>query len=384
MRPLAAVGILAIGAAASQAPVAPASFAHPRGYVCYRADGRIHVDGRLDEKAWSRAPWTEDFTDIEGDARPKPALRTRAKMLWDDAYLYIAADLVEPDLWATLTEHDSVIFHDNDFEFFIDPNGDSHEYYEFEINALGTNWDLLLPRPYKDSGKAVNDWEIRGLQSAVHLDGTLNDPRDRDRGWTIELAVPWEALGELARRRSPPGDGDQWRVNFSRVEWTLENAGGAYRKVAGRSEHNWVWSPQHVIDMHRPEQWGYLQFSSATTGTVAFEPDPSWPARRWLHQVYYAQRAYRETHGRWAASLAELAVANPDDPRLTRGSLLAADTVFDASVDLKLVDGSGERWHIRQDALIWPEEKQKGGSRQQEFETVKPALRAEENDPARR
>ena len=59
-------------------------------------------------------------------------------MLWDDDYFYIGAELREPHVWGTLTAHDSVIFHDNDFEVFIDPNGDNHEYYEFEINALGT------------------------------------------------------------------------------------------------------------------------------------------------------------------------------------------------------------------------------------------------------
>ena len=57
-------------------------------------------------------------------------------MLWDDEYFYVAAELEEPDIWATLTERDAVIFYDNDFEIFIDPDGDSHEYYEFEMNAL--------------------------------------------------------------------------------------------------------------------------------------------------------------------------------------------------------------------------------------------------------
>ena len=204
--------------------------------------------------------------------KPRPTFRTRAKMLWDDTYFYIGAELVEPHLWATITQHDAVIFHENDFEFFIDPNGDNHEYYEFEINALGTGWDLLLPRPYKDGGKAVNDWEIAGLKSAVHLDGTLNVVTDTDRGWSVELAVPWSALGELARRASPPADGDQWRVNFSRVQWALEVVNGAYRKVKDRKENNWVWSPQHVINMHRPETWGYVQFS---TGRVRLRRIPA-------------------------------------------------------------------------------------------------------------
>ena len=132
--------------------------------------------------------------------RPRPALRTRAKMLWDDEYFYVGAEMAEPHLWATLTQHDAVIFQDHDFEVFIDPDGDNHEYYEFEINALGTGWDLLLPRPYKDGGAAVDHWEIPGLRSAVHLDGTLNDPSDTDRGWSVELAFPWEVLG----RAGPP------------------------------------------------------------------------------------------------------------------------------------------------------------------------------------
>jgi hypothetical protein len=166
-------------------------------------------------------------------------------------------------VWATLTQHDAVIFHDNDFEVFIDPNGDTLEYYEFEINALGTFWDLFLPKPYRDGGKAVDSWEIPGLKSAVSLDGTLNNPRDRDRGWTIELAFPWAVLGQYAHRDAPPHNGDQWRVNFSRVEWPLDVVNGAYQKPAGAIEHNWVWSPQHVVDMHRPAQWGYVRFSTS-------------------------------------------------------------------------------------------------------------------------
>jgi len=327
----------------------------PKRYACRRAPSVLRIDGRLDDAAWNRAPWTGPFVDIQGAKQPQPRFRTRAKMLWDDEYFYVGAELEEPHVWATLTKHDSVIFHDDDFEVFIDPNGDSHEYYEFEINALGTGWDLFLPRPYKDGGQAMNGWEIPGLKTAVRVDGTLNDPTDTDRGWTVELAFPWSALKEEARRPSPPADGDQWRVNFSRVEWATSVDRGRYAKVPGTRENNWVWSPQGVVDMHRPETWGYVQFSTARPGAVAFRPDPALPARRWLHEVYYAQREFRRSRKRWARTLEELGVAAPAADGLSRPSLEATSSLFEAEVELRLPDGKTQRWHIRQDALIWAE-----------------------------
>src|SRR5207248_1081011 len=101
--------------------------------------------------------------------------RTRVKMLWDDDFFYIAAEMEEPHVWATLKEHDAVIFQDNDFEVFIDPDGDNHEYYELEINAQATEWDLRLVKPYRDGGPALNSWEIPGLKAAVHVAGTIDD-----------------------------------------------------------------------------------------------------------------------------------------------------------------------------------------------------------------
>jgi hypothetical protein len=330
------------------------AYCPPRGYVCYRAQGRVTIDGKLDDAAWRAVPWTEDFVDIEGDRRRPPRFKTRVKMLWDDTYFYIGAELEEPHVWATLTKHDSVIFQDNDFEVFIDPDGDNHNYAELEINALNTTWDLLLKKPYRDGGKAQNEYEIEGLKTAVHVNGTLNNPRDTDKGWTVEIAIPWKALGKLAKISAPPRDGDQWRVNFSRVEWQHEVVDGKYRKVKGRPEDNWVWSPQGVVDMHRPEMWGYVQFSTAKPGNAKFRPDPAGPARHLLHQIYYAQRAFQKKHGHYAKSLKELgssslkheSLAGP--PRLeTRGN------EFRATVDVRYPDGRTWRWHIRHDSRIW-------------------------------
>jgi hypothetical protein len=238
-----------------------------REYRALRRLGDIVVDGALDDPGWQSAAWTTTFVDIEGNSRPVPPLRTRVRMTWDERFFYIGADLEEPHLWATITRRDAVIFQDDDFEVFLDPDGDTRRYMELEINALGTVWDLFLPKPYREGGKAVNEWTITGLRAAVRLEGTLNNPRDRDRGWSVELALPWETLSDSGRITVPPRNGDRWRVNFSRVKWDLEVVDGGYRKrtdpATGQPlpEHNWVWSPQGEINMHIPERWGLVTFA---------------------------------------------------------------------------------------------------------------------------
>lgn len=238
----------------------------PERYVCHRAAGPIVIDGHLNEPSWKRAPWTKLFVDIEGNLKPLPRFGTRAMMLWDDDYFYIAADLEEPDVWGTLTKRDSVICLDNDFEVFIDPDGDTDRYMEFEINPLNTAWDLYLPKPYNKGGTADHDWDFVGVRHAVQIDGTVNCSHDVDRGWSVEIAFPWSSMAEHAGMACPPNPGDVWRVNFSRVEWQFERAKDGYLKNPDSPCDNWVWSPQGVCNMHVPEMWGYVQFSSIVAG----------------------------------------------------------------------------------------------------------------------
>lgn len=278
----------------------------PHGYVCYYTSEPPQIDGRLDDPAWADAPWTERFVDIEGDRKPRPPFDTHVAMRWDADYFYIAARLEEPHVWASLTEKNSVLFQDNDFEVFIDPDGDNHLYYELEINALNTIWELTMVRPYRDGGPAESPTNIEGLRTAVHIDGSLNDPRDRDLGWSIEIAIPWKGMARYGPAALPPRHGDQWRVNFSRVEWELEVVGDTYRKIPDIPENNWVWSPQGAIDMHRPERYGFVQFSTERPGHDAFRPDPTLPTRDLLMSVYYAQRNFQRSYRRWASSVDEL------------------------------------------------------------------------------
>ena len=121
----------------------------PNHYVCYRATDPIKVDGKLNESSWKHAETSNAFVDISGEGFPAPRYETQVKMLWDEEYLYVGAELSEPHVWADIKQHDEVVYYNNDFEIFIDPDGDAHNYFEIEVNAIGTLFDLAIEKPYR-------------------------------------------------------------------------------------------------------------------------------------------------------------------------------------------------------------------------------------------
>ncbi|WP_229238563.1 carbohydrate-binding family 9-like protein [Dyadobacter sp. Leaf189] len=241
--------------------------AQPKSYDCYQPDKKIVIDGKLNEGSWKKAAWTSLFEDIEGDKKPKPLQQTRAKMLWDKDYLYIAAVIEEEHIWAYQNRKDQIVYLENDFEVFIDPDGDTDNYYELEVNALNNIFDLFLPKTYRSGGKADIRWDIKGLLTAVSIDGTINNAADRDKRWTVEIAIPFTGLSTSQVTAVIPEDGSEWRINFSRVNWQHEvDSDGKYARKRDPAtkkilpEYNWVWSPQGIINMHYPEYWGRLTF----------------------------------------------------------------------------------------------------------------------------
>lgn len=240
--------------------------APPRNYLVFRADDPIVMDGKANEDSWKAVSWSDDFIDIEGDKKPVPLYRTRFKMLWDADYIYIYAELEEPHIWAYYTTRDQIVYHENDFEIFIDPTESTNNYFEFELNAANTLFDLFLPKPYNKGGRPDISWNAKGFKSAVSVYGTLNDPTDIDEKWSVEVAIPFESLKQ-DEKDTTPRDGQTWRINFSRVEWKTNIIEGKYQKQKNENsgqflnEDNWVWNPTGVINMHIPEKWGIIRFT---------------------------------------------------------------------------------------------------------------------------
>ncbi|MBR7108759.1 MAG: carbohydrate-binding family 9-like protein, partial [Akkermansia sp.] len=278
----------------------------PPTYVCQRANTPLSIDGKAKEAAWQSAQPLSPLRDIEGPAIPN---RTTIKLLWDDTYLYVYADMQEAQLWATLAQRDSVIYRDPDFEVFIDPDGDTKNYVEIEVNALNTVWDLLLTEPYRSGNLALHDWNIPGLKHAVHLRGTLNDSRDCDEGWSVEMAIPWVSIighSNHPRTVQPPAPGTTLRMNFSRVNWHVspcaDSPHGYAKKTDAQGnplpETNHVWAATGEINIHMPEHWGYVRLSNSPAGVWEPMPLPAAHAtEQQLFAYYNKQLAYKKENG---------------------------------------------------------------------------------------
>ncbi|HEV2392623.1 MAG TPA: carbohydrate-binding family 9-like protein [Verrucomicrobiae bacterium] len=268
--------------AASAFPCDPEKIPH---YTAYRVSQPIRIDGKLDEPCWQTAPRSTRFVDILTGA---PTLHdTRVSVLWDKNNLYVGFWLEEPNVQATFTKHNSPIYENNDAEVFI---AGRDSYYEFEINALNTVYEAFfmwedtyekdgfarepafrranpLVKPFNGVGYTNHPrglrlgswaWTFPGRKTAVHIDGTLNNDKDKDRGWTVELAFPWEGMKWLAKadgRALPPQPRDVWRIDFSRFNQykappPAQDSGG------------WFWSPHGVWDSHIPECFPFIEFST--------------------------------------------------------------------------------------------------------------------------
>ena len=320
----------------------------PYGYVAYKTQGCIKIDGVLDEADWEKAAWTENFVDISGEGFPKPRFQTRAKMMWDDKYLYIGAFLDEPNIWGDIKNHDEVVYYNPDFEVFIDPDGDGQNYFEIETNTLGTLFELFVQKPYRALTRAfvTFSWDAQGIKLDTHHYGTLNDARDTDRGWSVEMAIPHEAIA--AEFDNYLKAGNYLRIGFSRVEWQTEtdaNGKTKRKQVDGKylPEDNWTWGPTGQVAMHMPERWGYLYLSDKNVGeggdTFAYPATRNEEKLLWA--MFYAQEEQHKTAGKYFAKLKDFKLTAAENALLPAGAKLSMETITDRFViTITHADGS--------------------------------------------
>lgn len=209
-------------------------------YVITRASRAPTLDGVLDDAAWKDARPVV----LRGSFDGRPAqLRTEARLVYDDAALYVAFDIEDPDLWGTLKKRDDPIYEQEVVEVFLDANADGRTYNELQVSPHDVIFDAYFPA--RRQGMDTS-WDSE-MKTALKVRGTLDDASDRDEGWTVEMRIPFARLAEVPH--VPPRKGDRWRFNLYR----LEHHGR--RAVEGQA-----FSPLFVGDFHALPRFAWLTF----------------------------------------------------------------------------------------------------------------------------
>ncbi len=259
-------------------------------YTAKKIVSDITIDGNIDKSVWKKAKWSRRFVDlVTGEAG---FYETRSAILWNDNYLYVAFYAEDRFIEASLTKRDSIIFTESDLELMID-GGDC--YYELEVNALNTVYevffvwkdaytkgskfdipmfDVFQPQAYTFGGNddrndatfwkgsnprgirwAFTGFDMPGMLTAVQVNGTLNDNRDIDKGWSLEIAIPWQSMQLLANGRSlPPSNGDVWKMFLARFLKLNQNG------IEVQPHPATALNSHGVYDAHIPEKWSRIVF----------------------------------------------------------------------------------------------------------------------------
>ncbi len=202
-----------------------------------RAAAAPRLDGQLDDATWAAALQLDLLDSPAGAVITQP---TQAWLAWDDTALYVAARCTERQmdrLRTAVGAADGRVWTDDAFELLLQPAGAA--YYHLAVNPRGVLYDARV------AGQAQPAWSSGATLGVGQGDGA----------WTVELALPWAALGG---RPAPTG----WRANLGR------------ERPNGREISSWAPVGGRFANLAR---WGVWQFgetpqrAEATTSVLLGE-----------------------------------------------------------------------------------------------------------------
>jgi len=216
-------------------------------YEVKRAESSIVIDGKLDDKAWAAAN-TAELTFPWG-SQTGAKQKTVARLLWDDDNLYVSYECEDADVTANFTQRDDPTYRDDAVEIFINPRPTQQTtaYIGLEMNARGVLYDYLSVAVAPNSRLFFKRFNLDGVKVAASVNGTLNERSDKDRGWSLEVSIPWFNFEELSRKPAP---GAAWSFNLNRWDGVEPN-----RRMS-------IWSDSMLErpGPHVPERFGEMRF----------------------------------------------------------------------------------------------------------------------------
>lgn len=208
------------------------------------------LDASWDHPSWAPAETLtlQHWHERSSDHQP----RTQARVLYDDAALYVMFRVDDRYVKATRTEYQDFVANDSCVEFFVQPEG-GPGYFNFEMNCIGTLLLYYIVDPTVIDGDFADYERVStDLGSTVKrhtsLSGPLTEEITKPVTWTVAYAIPWELFDNYVEAPKPLS-GTTWRANF-------------YKCADEASRPHWgSWAPiGPTLSFHQPSRFGVLRF----------------------------------------------------------------------------------------------------------------------------
>ncbi len=202
------------------------------------------IDGKLNDQVWQSAVPVSLKENRSGQTVQDPLLATTVMVCHDDSTLYIAFRCNDPDIWTTFTERDQHLWEEEAVEVFIDVDDFPDNYVEIEVSPANVLFDSYITDPNHIDVPKTARLDLKGIRTAVQVEGTLNQRDDKDTVWTVEIALPFEDL--ITEHTNAITDQTEIKINFYRLDSNKGMPRGAYS-----------WSPTEK-SFHKPSVFGRL------------------------------------------------------------------------------------------------------------------------------
>ena len=274
------------------------------------------IDGRLDEEAWKSATGITGFKQREPVEGGDVSEGTTVRLLYDETNLYIGAELLDAEasgIRASELRRDNTLESDDSFAVLLDTYLDNRNAFVFRVNPRGTRFDALVRN---ESRFYYADWDEQWTAAAVMT----------DRGWSVELAIPFKVLRFRAAATQT------WGLNFERVIKRKNEL--AYWSGWGRN-----------FTFHNVSQAGRL------TGLAGIKQSERWRVRPYLLAGGEDLAAVSAPSG--TRRITEIGI---DDLKWQATSTLTADLA--ANPDFAQTEVDAQQVNLTRFSLFFPEKRQ--------------------------
>jgi len=219
-------------------------------------EGHIHVDGRLEEADWAKAPAADRFTQRDPNEGQPGSERLEVRVLIGSDALYVGARLYDHEpgqIRERLVRRDEDLASDR-FTVYLDSDHDRLTAYRFDVNPAGSYGDAAIDV----QGRSDRSWD-----PVWHVKTSIDS-----LGWSAEMEIP---LSQLRFRRATNAT---WGLQLER--WIDRKQELDQFAFVPKSEHADVSRYGELVDLgdlRRHQHFEFLPYATTKYENQFINPD---------------------------------------------------------------------------------------------------------------